>query len=174
MGRSTHLALTFTAFAALAATPPAAGAQCRLCDKPPAGTEHDAPKAEVTLEIETSIRFDQLILAGVGDGSAVIRPDGTSSAHGAVMQVSPRAMVGNAVVRGEPGRALRVELPQRIVLRSFSGGEIVFEEVTTDLPSLPRLDGSGRLTFRFGGRLHVRGDAEGDYYGDLPITVEYL
>ena len=51
---------------------------------------------------------------------------------------------------------------------------MVFEEVTTDLPSLPRLDGSGRLTFRFGGRLHVRGDAEGDYYGDLPITVEYL
>ena len=38
---------------------------------------------------------------------------------------------------------------------------------------MPRLDSAGNLTFRFGGRLHVSGDAEGDYRGDLPITAEY-
>ena len=83
-------------------------------------------------------------------------------------------MVGSAVVRGEPGRAVRVDLPRHIVLRSFSGGEIIFEEMVSDLPSLPRLDSAGRLEFRFGGRLRIRGDAEGEYHGDLPITVEYL
>jgi hypothetical protein len=69
---------------------------------------------------------------------------------------------------------VRVELPQRIVLTSTSGGQIVFEDVTSDLPALPRLDSAGRLSFHFGGRLTIRGDADGQYRGDLPITVEYL
>jgi hypothetical protein len=42
------------------------------------------------------------------------------------------------------------------------------------LPVTPQLDSSGNLAFRFGGRLSVAGDAEGDYRGDVPITVEYL
>ena len=32
---------------------------------------------------------------------------------------------------------------------------------------------AGNLTFRFGGRVQISGDADGDYRGDLPITVEY-
>jgi hypothetical protein len=83
-------------------------------------------------------------------------------------------MVGSAVVRGQPGRAIRVELPRRIQLFSMSGGEISFDDVASDLPSVPRLDATGTLTFRFGGRLTVTGDADGEYRGDLPITVEYL
>ena len=65
-------------------------------------------------------------------------------------------------------------MPQRIVLHSVSGGEVTFDAVTSDLPSLPRLDSAGNLTFRFGGRLRISGDADGDYRGDLPITAEYL
>jgi hypothetical protein len=83
-------------------------------------------------------------------------------------------MVGSAVVHGQPGRAVRIELPQRILLHSISGGQISFDDVTSDLPSVPRLDSSGTLSFRFGGRLTVSGDADGEYRGDLPITVEYL
>jgi hypothetical protein len=30
------------------------------------------------------------------------------------------------------------------------------------------------LTFRFGGRIRISGDAEGDYRGNLPIAAEYL
>jgi len=30
------------------------------------------------------------------------------------------------------------------------------------------------LSFRFGGRVRISGDAEGDYRGDLPVTAEYL
>jgi hypothetical protein len=30
------------------------------------------------------------------------------------------------------------------------------------------------LRFRFGGELDVSGNVEGDYRGDIPITVDYL
>jgi len=82
-------------------------------------------------------------------------------------------MVGTAIVRGEPNRVVRVELPHRIDLYSLSGGRITFDSVVSDLPALPKLDSAGRLTFRFGGRLQVTGDADGDYRGELPIIVEY-
>ena len=42
------------------------------------------------------------------------------------------------------------------------------------VPALPRLDSAGVLSFRFGGRLQVNGEQEGDFRGDLPITAEYL
>ena len=83
-------------------------------------------------------------------------------------------MVGEAHVRGEPGRTIRIDLPRRIELSSVSGSQIVIDEIETDLPPMPRLDSAGTLTFRFGGRLQVRGEAEGDFRGDLPITAEYL
>jgi len=77
-------------------------------------------------------------------------------------------------VHGAPGRALRVELPHRIELYSLSGGRITLDQVVTDLPAMPRLDSAGNLSFRFGGRLVVTGEADGQFRGDLPITVEYL
>jgi hypothetical protein len=152
----------------------AADAQCRLCSTPT--TSRDGPEGgdDIRLDIETSLNFDRLIVSGGGHGTAVIRPDGSTSAQGAVSNVSPRAMVGSAVVHGQPGRAVRVELPRRIQLFSMSGGQISFDDVVSDLPSIPRLDATGSLTFRFGGRLSVTGDADGDYRGDFPITVEYL
>jgi hypothetical protein len=151
-----------------------AAAQCRLCDNPTTLGDDPSAKAGVRLEVETSLNFDRLILLGQGEGSAVLRPDGSTSSGGTVSEISPRAMAGTVTVHGEPGRALRIDLPQRIVLHSLSGGEVTFDDVSSDLPSMPHLDSAGNLTFRFGGRLRVSGDAEGDYRGDLPITAEYL
>ena len=151
-----------------------AEAQCRLCDSPTTVREAEDSKNQVQLEVESSIAFDRLVLFGAGEGTAVLRPDGSSSGTGNVADLSPRAMVGSATVRGEPGRMIRIELPRRIVLHSISGGEITFDDVVSDLPSLPRLDSAGNLTFRFGGRLRINGDADGEYRGDLPITAEYL
>jgi hypothetical protein len=85
-----------------------------------------------------------------------------------------RAMNGEVVIMGEPGRQVRVELPTRIDLFGFAGGALAITRITSDLPILPRLDGEGRLRVRFGGELFVRGDAEGEYRGDVPITVDYL
>ena len=39
---------------------------------------------------------------------------------------------------------------------------------------MPRLDGDGRLSFRFGGVLQVSGDLDGEFRGDVPIDVDYL
>lgn len=173
MRAAKFLGLAIVAIASAAAPSSPAGAQCRLCDKPTTTIDAAATGDDVRLEVETSLNFDRLILFGEGDGAAVLRPDGSTAAEGSVTEVSPRAMVGTVVVHGQPGRAVRVELPRRIQLYSLGGGQITFDELTSDLPSLPRLDSAGDLTFRFGGRLRVTGNAEGDYRGDLPITVEY-
>jgi hypothetical protein len=166
-------AALLAAAVAIAAISWPAGAQCRLCSASVTARDDSNAKQEIQLEIETSINFDRLILLGEGDGAAVIRPDGSRAAEGAVADVGPRAMVGTATVHGEAGRAVRVELPRRIELYSLSGGRIAFDDVVSDLPPLPRLDSAGRLSFRFGGRIKVTGDAGGQYRGDLPISVEY-
>lgn len=151
-----------------------APAQCRLCTTPTTAPDEGQLDDKIALDVQTSLNFDQLVVDGGSSGSATIRPDGTTLNAGSVADISPRAMVGTVVLHGQPGRTIRVELPTRIVLHSIGGGEIVFDDVASNLPSLPRLDDSGSLTFRFGGRLHVTGDAEGQYRGDLPITAEYL
>jgi hypothetical protein len=173
MARIVLPGLLLAALAASLGASSSAVAQCRLCSSPTTVREAENGKDEVQLEVESSIAFDRLVLFGAGDGTAVLRPDGSSSGTGSIADMSPRAMVGSATVRGEPGRPIRVELPHRIVLHSISGGEITFDDVVSDLPSLPRLDSAGNLTFRFGGRVTVTGDSEGDYRGDMPITVEY-
>jgi hypothetical protein len=174
MGGFKFLALGLAAGAiAVAGSWPARG-QCRLCSTPSTTVTTEKTKGDVTLELEATINFDRLVVSGDGEGSATLRPDGAAVAHGVIAQMSPRAMVGSALVQGEPGKAVRVVLPSQIILTSISGSEIMLEDVVSDLPSIPRLDSAGRLSFRFGGRLRVRGDAEGQYRGDLPITVEYL
>ncbi|HUP66705.1 MAG TPA: DUF4402 domain-containing protein [Sphingomicrobium sp.] len=173
MGTLKVQALMLAALAATAATPVPAGAQCRLCSAPVTSHDDSAPRQDVRIEVQSSINFDRLVLLGDGNGAATIRPDGSHAAEGAVGEVGGRAMVGSATVHGEPGRAVRVELPSRVELYSLSGGRISFDEVISDLPSLPRLDSAGNLSFRFGGRIKVTGDAGGEYRGDLPITVEY-
>jgi hypothetical protein len=169
IGRNALLSLALAA-----AIPVPAAGQCRLCDAPTTSRIEANGKDDVQLEVETSLNFDRLILLGQGEGSAVLRPDGSTTSAGTVAEISPRAMVGTVTVHGEAGRTIRIDLPQQIVLHSLSGGEVTFDEVASDLPALPRLDAGGNLTFRFGGRLRVSGDAEGDYRGELPITAEYL
>ena len=174
MGGSKLLALMIAGVAAAAAISSPAEAQCRLCDQPPTDRPPESADGDVQLQVESSLNFDRLIISGAGLGAATIRPDGANSAEGAVLEISPRAMVGTVLVHGEANRAVRVELPRRIELYSLSGGRITLDDVTTDLNGTPRLDAAGNLSFRFGGRLIVTGDTDGQYRGDLPITVEYL
>jgi hypothetical protein len=173
MDRAKFLALILPAAAAAAAVSCPANAQCRLCGTPITTRDGAVQGGDIRIEIESSLNFDRLITYGQSNGAAVIRPDGSSSAEGAVTGIGPRAMVGTVVVHGEAGRAVRVELPRRIQLYSLAGGRITFDDVVSDLPSVPRLDSAGNLTFRFGGRIQITGDADGEYRGDLPITVEY-
>ncbi|MDQ3246067.1 MAG: DUF4402 domain-containing protein [Pseudomonadota bacterium] len=171
-GRIAAVALGLSAVVLAAAAPERA--QCRLCERTAASEDRDAAKGPISLEIEASLDFDRLILLSEGEGTATLLPDGSRSVSGVIGAIGGRAMVGRVSVRGEPGRAVRIDLPRRIELHSLSGARIVIDGLVSDLSSMPRLDGGGGLSFRFGGRLRVQGDAEGEYRGDVPITVEYL
>ena len=174
LGRTALAGLIFAATLAVG-EPRRASAQCRLCSEAttqPAAEAGDS--AGVRLQVDASLDFDRLVLVGSGGGSAVLLPNGERSTSGTLSAMSARAMVGSVTVRGEPGRGVRIELPRRITLHSTQGGQIIVEEIESNLPSLPKLDGAGSLTFQFGGRLSISGDAEGDYRGDVPIDADYL
>lgn len=171
MGRTALLVLG-TAAAAIASAP--TSAQCRLCETPTTARQESSDGAPAAIQIDAGLDFDRLILLGPGEGSATLRPDGSRQVSGAIGSIGARAMVGQARVQGEAGRAVRIDLPERIELHSLRGGRIAIEDIVSDLPTAPKLDSTGQLSFRFGGRLEISGDAEGDYRGDVPITVEYL
>lgn len=157
------------------AMPAAAQAQCRLCTEPTTQMADEATLQAVRIEVQARLDFDQLVLMdGASPGTARLLPDGTASASGAIGALGGRAMVGSVIVRGEPGRLVRIGLPASISLYGLTGGTIRLDSLVTDLPSQPRLDSQGSLQFRFGGALHVEGSASGDYRGDVPITVDYL
>jgi len=155
------------------AAPGRVAAQCRLCTKPT--VEADAETGmPIELQVEASLNFDRLVLTGPDGGTASLAADGSRSVSGAITELSSRAMVGSAVIRGEPGRMVRISLPARIDMYGLNGNRISIDEIESDIPASARLDSSGSLSFRFGGRLQILGDADGDYRGDVPITVEYL
>jgi hypothetical protein len=161
------------AAAAMLAASEGARAQCRLCETPTTAP-HSAAESPIALQIEAALDFDRIVVMGSGEGSATLLPDGTRQVSGTVEAISGRAMVGEASVAGEPGRQVRIDLPNRIELHSVSGGKISIDKIVTDLPDIPRLDSAGKLRFRFGGRIRVSGNSDGDFRGDLPLTVEYL
>lgn len=148
-------------------------APCILCSTAQ-GPAAETAREPVRLEVEASLNFDRLITAGSGSGTAELAPDGSRSVSGSVTTMSARAMVGEVVVRGEPGREVRIELPRSIQLSGFNGGSMRIESIRSDLPAMPRLDSNGRLSFRFGGIIHLSGDADGDFRGDARIAVDYF
>lgn len=156
----------------VAAEPPA----CRLCTGGEGSLTGTAPAEAkpMVLEVRTSLDFDRVVVTGSTGGTARLTPEGGRGTSGALSGMTSRAMNGEILIRGEPGRQVRVELPTRIDLFGHSGGDLTITSITSDLPILPRLDEEGRLRVRFGGELFIHGDSEGEYRGDVPITVEYL
>jgi hypothetical protein len=174
-GRAFALVSLAALLAGALAMPAAAPAQCRLCATPTTGAIGEDTSEAIRLEVQARLDFDQLILMdSASSGSAKLLPDGSSSVSGSIGALGGRAMVGSVIVRGAPGRLVRIALPSSIALYGLAGGSIRLDSLVTDLPSQPRLDSQGSLQFRFGGELHVEGDASGDYRGDVPITVDYL
>lgn len=176
MGRTLVLvALVLTGAIGLAAPalPQDVTAPCRLCT-PEETAIADKPAVPVRLDVETRLDFDKLILISTGDGSAELGPDGSRNVSGSVAAIGARAMVGEVVIRGEPGRLVRIQLPDRVELFGLAGGNIRLESIRSNLPPMPRLDDNGRISFRFGGTLRVSGDVDGEFRGEVPIDVDYL
>jgi hypothetical protein len=168
------LASLFAAAAFLGSATEPVRAQCRLCSAPSTEAEKPDDGAPLQLEVAATLDFDRLVLLGAGSGSATLLPNGERSSSGTIATLSASAMVGTVTVHGEPNRIVRVDLPARIDLYSIGGSRIAIDRIETDLSGLPKLDSAGNLSFRFGGRLQVSGDSEGEYRGDVPITVDYL
>ena len=170
---SRFLLLVLSALGAFFALAAPAAAQCRLCTQPSIAPSEGSADDDIQLQVESNLSFDRLILSGSGLGAATIRPNGSSGAEGSVMQVGPRAMVATVLVHGDANRAVRVDLPRRIELYALGGGKIVLDDVASDVGDAPRLDAAGNLSFRIGGRLIITGNADGQFRGDLPVSVEY-
>ena len=174
-GHRFALLSSFALLVGALAMPVPAPAQCRLCDDPTTSVDPGTSSSPIRLEVQARLDFDQvLLLDSKSSGTARIAPDGSSSTSGSIAALTGRAMVGSVIVRGEPGRLVRIGFPNVIQLFGRTGSSIQVRALTSDLPAAARLDSQGVLRFRFGGELEVTGDVEGEFRGDVPIMVDYL
>ena len=166
--------IAFLAAALLALPAPAfASDTCRLCSAE--GTSlYKEPETPLTVEIESTLDFDRVALSGPGGGMVTIDPvNGRRTVSGELVELGGMAIQGTATVRGEPGRAVRVQLPRSVTLHSSEGGSAELTDIEADVSGGARLGRDGSLRFSFGGRLAVKGDAGGDYRGRILLVVDY-
>ena len=165
--------------ACLAFMPGDAQAQCRLCAVSPASdalSNATSDKREIPLQIEITANLDFSRLALLSGNGGVVSIDPMSGARqisGSIANLGGMALHGEGRLTGEPGRNVRVSLPERIQLSSANGSTAELEKLETNLPALARLDQAGRLIFSFGGKLRVRGNANGQFRGRIAITADY-
>lgn len=174
-GRSLLALWAIFTVAPLAGSVGEASAQCTLCGITPGESRPDSDQQqELSIEFETTLDFDKLLLNGSGPGWARLSPEGDRDVSGSVESIGGRAAVGRLVVHGAPNRPVSIDFPRTIELVGMSGTVITIRELYTDLPSDPVLDSSGRLVVSFGGQVTVDGDSGGDYRGNLLIRADYL
>ena len=156
-----------------------AAAQCLLCSQPaapPPGSENPLSGATddrpLRVDITADLDFSRLVAGGSG-GSVTIDPAGSAQTHGQIAPLGGLGFSGRAVVEGSPGRQIRVDMPQEVVLTSSNGRSVRVRDIVTSLSPAPRLGPDGRLEFAFGGRLEADGDSDGDYRGRIQVTVSY-
>ena len=159
--------------------PASVAAQCRLCAETPKTGSSAAETPEknekpLRLEIVTNLDFSRLALMDRTGGEVSIDPMSKQRRiSGAIRDLGGLSLHGEGRLEGEPGRLVRVQLPQRITLSAPNGSTAELVKLDTDLPAQARLDRQGRLTFSFGGKLRVSGNASGRFRGRIAITAEY-
>jgi hypothetical protein len=128
----------------------------------------------IRIEIVTELNFSRAAVIGAGGGEIAVAADqGSKTSAQGMVDLGGYAMAGQVRVYGEPGRAVRIDLPRVVKMQSTSGGHIEISDLRSNLPPAPRLDAQGELSFAFGGRLAVTGNASGSFRGRIPITVDY-
>jgi hypothetical protein len=148
-------------------------APCLLCSTKSSELLNAPPAEPLRLQVETRLDFDKVVFEGNGSAMLVLSPNGAVQLTGATA-AGARAMPGSVTIRGEPGRAVRVDLPGRVLLFGDGNGTISIDSLTTDLPSFPRIGADGTLSFRFGGDLRLGGESDGAFRGSIDIVVDYL
>lgn len=175
MTGSGHLLRAISALGLLPLLVAAGDDGCRLC-KPTEATDQVRVERETPLSIEitTKLDFSRAALSGSGGGAIDLDPtSGSRQVAGGIVDLGGAAIAGTAVVRGEPGRPVRIDMPRSAQMTSSTGGVVEISDLRTSLAGNPRLDQSGRLEFSFGGRLVVRGNASGTFRARIPITAQY-
>ncbi len=170
------LRLTLSLLSAALFWPSASAAPCQLCDQSGASANRLVPaNDELPLRIEISAALDfSRVATGRSGGSVTVDPvSGQRRLSGDVRDLGGMALTGEAMISGTPGRAVRIAIPPEIRLDGDQGRSARVVDVVTDLGPAPRLGPDGRLRFRFGGRLTVASDDDGNYRGRIPISVEY-
>lgn len=128
----------------------------------------------LNIEIRSSLDFSRATSTGDSGGSIAIDPNsGARTVSGDIVDLGGSPFAGSAVITGEPGRAIRLEMPSTIRLTSATGGSIEITNLRTNLSPAPRLDMYGQLEFAFGGDLILKGNVSGQFRGRIPITAEY-
>jgi hypothetical protein len=156
---------------AMALTPVASA---RDLGSDPFAREKDEKARPLQIEIRSSLDFSRATSTGTSGGSIAIDPNsGSRTVSGDVLDLGGSPFAGSAVVTGEPGRSVRIEMPSTIKLNSATGGSVEIVRLRTNLSPAPRLDMYGRLEFAFGGDLLLKGNVSGQFRGRIPITAEY-
>lgn len=136
--------------------------------------ENEGKAKPIHIEIRSSLDFSRATATGSNGGSIAIDPNsGARTTAGDVVDLGGSPFAGSAVVNGEPGRAVRIDMPSTIRLTSATGGSVEIVNLRTNLSQAPRLDIYGRLEFAFGGDLLLKGNVSGQFRGRIPITAEY-
>jgi hypothetical protein len=146
------------------------------CDKPGMPPIKNPNCQQIALEIESDIDFGRMILLGTGAGQVWLDlATGQRVFTGGLDSAGGMPVTGRAVIVGTPMRPVRVELPASITMSDPAGGTALLRDFRTDLPTLPLLDSTGRLEFRFSGTLHADGGVGGGgrLRGRVPVTVSY-
>ncbi len=153
-------------------------AQCRLCAAP-TGTNAtksvlQKPDKPLSIEITANLDFSRLALLDRSGGEVSIDPvSGHRRVSGAITDLGGMSLNGEGRLEGEPGRYVRISIPDRITLSAPNGSTAEVVKLETNLPPQVKLDREGRLTFTFGGELRVTGNAGGQYRGRIAITADY-
>jgi Domain of unknown function (DUF4402) len=148
---------------------------CRLCTASTPSEQNIARReAPLTIEITTKLDFSRAALSGAGGGAIELDPQGGGRRiDGGLVDLGGSALAGTAVVRGEPGRTVRIDMPASARMSSSTGGVIEIAGMRTNIGAQARLDSAGRLEFAFGGRLLVKGNVSGTFRARIPITAQY-
>lgn len=153
---------------------PLAAEECRLCnDQTVLDANQTRTETAPVVDIISGLAFNRTAQNGKGNGKISVNTDGGSAVNGGLIDLGGYAVAGTAVIKGAPGRHVRIELPDKVEMKSATGGRIEITNLRTNLALSPQLDNTGQLTFSFGGDLHVDGDISGKFRGRIAITAQY-
>ncbi len=174
MKNRTILTAISLAIGAFSAQPAPVFAQCQLCAQSPSDMGDEVLTHHLQVEVIQPLNFDRVALDNnMTSGTVTVAPEGGRSLSGPLIDLGGQPMSGRVRLRGEPGRAVRIDLPNAVTMIGPGGKTAQLAHMHTSLPSSPRLGGDGTLEFSFGGQLMVSGSAAGEYRGRIPIDAYY-